>query len=338
MRALVWVHRWLGVAFCLFFAMWFLSGIVMHFVPFPALTETERVAGLGAIDSATLHRASQTIAAVRKLNDAARVRLFQRSDGPVYIAYGVNGTLAVHADLSPAGVQSEKLALMIAVDYARRHGIANNAAAFSGLEDYDQWTVPNGLDPHRPLYRVALNDAAATEVYVSSTTCEVVRDTTRYERNWNYVGSVVHWIYPTVLRRNWSAWDSTVWTLSLAALIAAISGAILGVSRLQYRRGHVASPFRGWQAWHHWLGLCCMIFLLTWIVSGWLSMDHGRMFSRGQLTPAEAAAVADVAAWKTFSGFEIAVPSRDVSKSNGLLLTAAFTGASVMTSMRKTLR
>ena len=30
------LHRWWGVAFCLSFAMWFASGIVMHFVPFPA--------------------------------------------------------------------------------------------------------------------------------------------------------------------------------------------------------------------------------------------------------------------------------------------------------------
>src|SRR5262249_7147886 len=35
MRLLVTLHRWWGVAFCLLFAMWFASGIVMHFVPFP---------------------------------------------------------------------------------------------------------------------------------------------------------------------------------------------------------------------------------------------------------------------------------------------------------------
>src|SRR5262245_17904175 len=38
MRALATIHRWWGVAFCLLFAMWFASGIVMHFVPFPART------------------------------------------------------------------------------------------------------------------------------------------------------------------------------------------------------------------------------------------------------------------------------------------------------------
>jgi hypothetical protein len=50
MRTLVLFHRWLGVAFCLLFAMWFASGIVMHFIPFPSLSESERVAGLLPID------------------------------------------------------------------------------------------------------------------------------------------------------------------------------------------------------------------------------------------------------------------------------------------------
>jgi hypothetical protein len=39
MRALATLHRWWGVAFCLLFAMWFASGIVMHFVPFPERSE-----------------------------------------------------------------------------------------------------------------------------------------------------------------------------------------------------------------------------------------------------------------------------------------------------------
>ena len=37
---------------------------------------------------------------------------------------------------------------------------------------------------------ITLNDAPGTEIYVSSITGEVVRDATRRERVWNYVGSV----------------------------------------------------------------------------------------------------------------------------------------------------
>jgi hypothetical protein len=50
MRALILLHRWLGVSFSLLFAMWFSTGIVMHFVPFPGLTEAERIDGLTPID------------------------------------------------------------------------------------------------------------------------------------------------------------------------------------------------------------------------------------------------------------------------------------------------
>jgi len=50
MHLLIVLHRWWGVVFCLLFAMWFASGIVMHFVPFPArdeaVTSTGRVEAL----------------------------------------------------------------------------------------------------------------------------------------------------------------------------------------------------------------------------------------------------------------------------------------------------
>lgn len=53
-----------------------------------------------------------------------------------------------------------------------------------------------------------------------------------------------------------------------------MSGVWIGVLRLR-RRGRQLplSPYRGWQAWHHFTGLVGGVFLCTWIVSGWLSMD-----------------------------------------------------------------
>src|ERR1700759_2188764 len=47
MPFLTTLHRWWGIAFCLLFAMWFASGIVMHFVPYPARSE---VAYPGSMD------------------------------------------------------------------------------------------------------------------------------------------------------------------------------------------------------------------------------------------------------------------------------------------------
>ncbi len=298
MRTIVLVHRWLGIAFCLLFAMWFATGIVMHFVPFPSLTEAERFAGLAPVDRGQVRMAVDDAVAAGAIKDATRVRLIQRSDGPAYVVSGESGVRAVRAsDGQDARLASIDVALAIAQDYARRRGLDAGRAAFIARSDHDQWSVPNGFDRHRPLFRIAVGDAAGTEVYVSSRTGEVVLDTTRGERGWNWAGSVLHWIYPTILRSNWSLWDPVVWTLSLLALVAAMLGALLGILQIRVRGGRMSSPYRGWHALHHLLGLVATLFVLTWIFSGWLSMDHGRLFSRGDPAPAEAGAINAVPDW-----------------------------------------
>jgi hypothetical protein len=120
---------------------------------------------------------------------------------------------------------------------------------------------------------------------------------------------VVHWIYPTVLRRNWAAWDKVVWTLSLVALIGAITGVALGIMKSQVSRAGLGSPFRGWHAWHHILGLFTATFVVTWIFSGWLSMDHGLLFSRGRLSDTEAAAIARTPDWSSLAGNTRRIPA-----------------------------
>ena len=297
MRAVVLLHRWLGVVFCLFFAMWFASGIVMHFVPFPTLSDAARVGGLAPLDLTALAHGPADAVAAGGIEDATRVRLLQRPDGPVYLVSGASGVVALHAaDLSHAAVSGAPLALAIATDYAR-HWHLSFAAATSELTSYDQWTVSSAFDRHRPMFRIALDDGLGTEIYVSSRTGEIVLATTRYQRGWNYVGSVAHWIYPTVLRRHQAVWSDLVWGLSFAALIGAAAGAAIGVWRLEVGSGRAISPFQGWQALHHWLGLICLLFVLSWIFSGWLSMDDGLLFSSGNPTIAEATAITGRPAW-----------------------------------------
>ena len=300
MRALIPVHRWLGIVFCLLFAMWFASGIVMHFVPFPSLTEAERIDGLAGVEAAPgLRSPAEAVGAV---TGAARIRLLQRVDRPVYLVSSTAGVKAFGAaDLSEASVRSEALAFAIAVDHARRRQINASQAAFPELTIHDQWTLSGSLNRHRPLYRVALNDEAGTDLYVSSVTGEVVSDTTRHQRGWNYVGSVTHWIYPTALRSHAGIWNTTVWSLSLAALIAALAGSLLGILAIKLAWGSIVSPYQGWHKWHHLLGLACMAFVVSWIFSGWLSMDSGRLFSTGALTPEESSKIPGMPAWNKVS-------------------------------------
>jgi len=195
MRALAALHRWWGIAFCLLFAMWFASGIVMHFVPYPT-----------------------------------------RNESPY-----------------PASIDSSR--------------------ASTEIIDYDQWTVAGHFDRDRPLKRIALHDAAGTEIYLSIASGTVVLTTTSNQRIANYAGSIPHWLYETELRHHRRAWVALVWWLSLLATIGAALGAILGLLRL-----NKATPYTGLYRWHHISGLIFAPFLLTWIFSGFLSMDDGTLF------------------------------------------------------------
>jgi hypothetical protein len=297
MRILTLLHRWWGIVFCLFFAMWFASGIVMHFAPFPTRSEADRFAGTAPIDlTRLLHGPAQAVAA-SGIGDALRIRLVQRGDGPIYLVTGPSGEKALRADdLGDGGVHSERQALVIGIDDAVRRGLKPAKAGIDAIA-YDQWTVSGEFDSHRPLYRMALNDGPGTELYLSSTSGEVVLHTARRERLLNYFGSIAHWLYPTELRHH-RAWSQMMWWLSLLALTGSILGLVLGMARLCLPSSRVKSPDHGWKAWHYGFGLVYAPFILIWVFSGWLSMDDGQLFSGGA-TPMEIKAIAGAAGWET---------------------------------------
>ena len=160
-------------------------------------------------------------------------------------------------------------------------GAKAELATYERTIDVDQWTVSSVLDEHRPLHRVAIGDERGTVVYVSSTTGQIVRDTDRAERVWNWLGSTIHWIYPFQLRRHGELWTSLLTYLSVAAVISVATGAVIGVLRLRVRqryRGSDVSPYAGAAKWHHLLGLVCLVFLGTFTFSGLMSMSPWGMF------------------------------------------------------------
>jgi hypothetical protein len=273
-------HRWLGLGGCLLIALWFASGFVMMYVPFPLLTEAERIERLPMIDVARVRVSADAalVAARTKLESddtITSLKLVQPSDTPLYaIQVKRYGWLAVDASTGALRTVSE----LDAVAAARR---------FSGLDavgverlDVDQWSVYPGLAPHRPLFAVDMVDGGRH--YVSSRTGELLRDTSRFERGWNWMGSVVHWIYVTPVRSNSALWHWTVVVTSIYAIIVALLGTVIGLLRLRlggYASGR-RSPYVGWMRWHHLLGLFGAVFVFSWLVSGLLSMNPFDVFTK----------------------------------------------------------
>jgi hypothetical protein len=306
LRPLILLHRWFGVIFCLFFAMWFASGIVMHFVPFPALSETERTAALSPIDLTRVSYSAAQAVTASGIAGVVRVRLIQRADAPVYIVSSSDKTKTFRAtDLADGAVRSPEAAIVVA-SHGEGQSQLNTMQTPVALQIWaDQWTVSEQYDPHRPLFRVAFKDPAGTERYVSGTTGEIVLTTTRDQRRWNYLGSVAHWIYPPALRSHPRLWSALLWWLALIASIGASLGAAVGMLRIGFKGSRLASPYGGWHALHHRLGLICMPFVLTWIVSGWFSMDNGRLFSTGEMTSATIGAIIGEADWQQLPANEL---------------------------------
>ena len=157
---------------------------------------------------------------------------------------------------------------------------------YRGQIERDQWTVPGGLHPYRPLHHLRLNDDAGTELYLSDRTGAIVRDTTRRERVWNWCGAVLHWVYFTELRQDPALWRQVVLWLSGVGIVSVLTGMVVGIARWRprgrYRHGKT-SPYHGMLRWHHMLGLAAAVPLLTWIVSGWLSLEPGQWVSDSTL-------------------------------------------------------
>ena len=206
-KSLIFLHKWLGVTLALLFLMWFVSGMVLYFVPFPNLTQTERLAGLAPLQMpkgccVTVDQAASS--AGLNVSGVSEARLGMHDGKPVWRLLGkpVN-ELEAAAQWRAVDAQSGEL-----LQPLNRDAAMAVAEAFSGqkavrieLLERDQWTVPQGLNPYRPLLKIDMDGPDGLQLYVSPGSAEVVRDTQRAERFWNWLGAVPHWIYFTELRR-----------------------------------------------------------------------------------------------------------------------------------------
>lgn len=269
LRLLHLAHRWLGITTGLLILGWFVSGIVMLYVPFPKLTTEERLAHLEVLRPDAI-RISPATAARACAEQPRGARLAMAAGRPVFHFNGGKQACSVWADDGTPLTTNPESAMTTARSYLPGVPVA-------GIEivERDQWTIYTSYNAHRPLLRVSMDDGADTDLYVSSRSGEVLVDTTRFERGWNWIGTVAHWLYFTPLRGD----DTTLWRqlvlwLPGVSMLTVAAGLTLGIQRLRLRRRYprgAVTPYRGWKRWHHLLGVGVGGLAATWLVSGWLS-------------------------------------------------------------------
>ena len=301
-RWLYLVHRWLGVLLCAFFAMWFLSGVVMMYVGYPKLTQAERLAHLPPLRSATpgperLLEPTDALARAGLAGPLQDLRLAVASGGrAVYLVVPAapTGDAAPRPRRAPAAVVIDAITgeKLQQVDTERAIASARTFAQqpdatidYQGTLDEDAFTHSRALDVHRPLHRLHLGDSAGTVVYVSGTTGEVVRDAPLQERAWNYAGAWIHWLYPFRGNAFNDYWTDIVNWLSIAGIVLTVTGTVVGVLRWRFKGRYKTgsrTPYRGFMMrWHHVFGLVFAAITFTWIFSGLMSMNPWKIFDSG---------------------------------------------------------
>lgn len=292
-RALFLVHRYVGLVMGLLMAAWCLSGVVMMYMGYPALAPADRIAALEPLsfsDGRTIDPAKTSLTGIpidsfeiEMLKGDPVLRLYD-SFGPVAIVNLVTGR--VLTEISAADSQN------IAASFFGLPPQAAGSLAVTSL-GRDQWTVSGEFDVDRPLFRVDRGDPTGTEIYVSSSTGKVVQETTRWQRGWNWGGSVLHWLYFTKLRQNPGTWTEVIIVTSLLGVFLTITGLYYGVLQIRFGKTARWSPYRGLRFWHHLVGLVFGLLTLAWVGSGFLSVNPWG-FLEGRGAGAEAARLRNV--------------------------------------------
>ncbi len=273
-RALILVHRYLGIPLSFLFVVWFVSGIAMIYVGgMPQLSEEERLEHLPELDLAAVRLTPAEALAAAELGNPGEVTLLPVLGRPAYRFGGRGGATTVFADtgepLEAVDVDAEKAIA------ARFVGARLGAVTFvRTVEQPDQWTLI--MSRALPLEKFTVDDGRGTEVYVSATDAAVALVTTTRTRALAWVATIPHWFYITPLRVNQPLWYWTVVWASGLGCVLAVLGLVLGVT--QFRKSTPFSfsksiRYTGWMRWHYILGVFFGVFALTWVFSGLLSME-----------------------------------------------------------------
>ena len=269
-RRLHRLHRALGSVLCALLVVWFASGAVMTLSGFPSYTERERLQDAEPLPAGLVAALPEELAQWLLQGGLAQgtLRLVSHEGSARWLVQR-GGQAESYAVAPPF-----ELAPLSAAQAKRRAARLLEAPVreVQAVSEPDQWTVPLSLR-HFPLWRVTMDDALGSELYLSAASAEVVQRSQRSERVLAWLGAIPHWIYPTVLRRERELWKNSVIALASAALLLTLCGLWIGLeTQRQLRQRRQPRPVRDpYLRWHQRIGLGFGLLVASWLFSGILS-------------------------------------------------------------------
>ena len=176
-RSLIFIHRWLGVALCVLFLLWFPSGIGMMYFPMPSVTPAARLERLPVLDRSKVVVPPGEAAAKLGVDiDDLRLELIRWTAGVSRGPGGGPGALCRHRRRTGRGLDRDGAARRVGVDRTA----SQRARAVEEVTEVDQWTLQTRLGELSPVFKYSWPNGE--QVYVSQATGEVVQYTTTVSR------------------------------------------------------------------------------------------------------------------------------------------------------------
>ncbi len=270
-KLLIYSHRWMGIGIIVMFLVWTLSGVVLMYYGHPQITTGERLLRLEPIDFSTA-TVTPAQAATKAGIKPSRVRLSMYAGRPVYrlTRNSIGNWSTVYADTGEVLPRmGPEQALKWMKQFAPEYASTMTYDAY--LETPDEFTRIPTLAGYLPLHRIAMNDPAGHEYYISERSNDIVQKTDRRGRILAISGYVLHNLFFFRQRAWWTPLlDFIAWT----AILMAMTGIVLGIWRVafkpRFRHKGVLSftPYSSWMKWHHYAGLAFGLFSIFWILSG----------------------------------------------------------------------
>ncbi len=265
------VHRICGVLICCFFLMWFVSGLVLIYYPFPNVSESQLNKQKEEIRS-SINNADLLLGNADSLNCIYPKSLirFQEQDLFTYVIAGNTETVPLLPYTRIKDITKETI-------YATAKRWVDAAPLkIDTLTERDQWIMYTRYLEELPIYKFYYADPEKHQLYISSRSGEVLQFTTQTDRFWAWIGAIPHKFYIPCIRKSLDLWIGSLTVAGIIGMVVSLTGLSLGLIVLYnvYKKKRIIrSPYKKHAySWHYITGLIFGLFLLTWAFSGAIAM------------------------------------------------------------------
>ncbi len=265
------LHRVIGTIIALFFLMWFLTGLVLIYHPYPRLSNAQKYALQETLpdslpDIHTYMRSESE--GIQNL----RIRQFQNQ---TLLSYTKNKKKHTRC----ADTLQNVLPITFATAQTAAQRCLNaNIRQVDTLHQREQWVLYSKYEQDLPIYRFYFNDPRQHEIFVSSRSGEVLQITNFQSRLWAWLGAIPHKFYLPFIRRDLDIWKVCITIGGILCTLAALTGIIITLHILQkrHKQGNTfRNPYRKPSyRWHYTTGIIFGFFVLAWGISGIFSLQR----------------------------------------------------------------